>query len=216
MMDPVHFTTQLKELKNGEAELIFKATIDAGWHVYSTGLGNDGPISASFNKVKMDGAETVGKLQARGNEIKQFDKLFDMEVRYFEKAVTFVQKIKFTKPKYDIDCYVEYGACNDQSCLPPSEAAFKQSGNSPIEETADVKTEPTVQAVDTAIVETPVDTAVVDTMVVADNLWTPVVAELQSMNGESAPTENMALWLIFIEGLLGGFIALFTPCRKRK
>jgi len=210
MMDPVHFTTQLKELKNGEAELIFKATIDAGWHVYSTGLGNDGPISASFNKVKMDGAETVGKLQARGNEIKQFDKLFDMEVRYFEKAVTFVQKIKFTKPKYDIDCYVEYGACNDQSCLPPSEAAFKQSGNSPIkEETVDVKAEPIV---DTAKVEAPVDSAVVDTMVVADNLWTPVVAELQSMNGESAPTENMALWLIFIEGLLGGFIALFTPC----
>ena len=210
MMDPVHFTTQLKELKNGEAELIFKATIDAGWHVYSTGLGNDGPISASFNKVKMDGAETVGKLQARGNEIKQFDKLFDMEVRYFEKAVTFVQKIKFTKPKYDIDCYVEYGACNDQSCLPPSEVAFKQSGNSPItEETADVKAEP---AVDTAKVETPLDSTVVDTMVVADNLWTPVVAELQSMNGESASTENMALWLIFIEGLLGGFIALFTPC----
>ena len=128
MMDPVHFTTQLKDLKNGEAELIFKATIDAGWHVYSTGLGNDGPISASFNKVKMDGAETVGKLQARGNEIKQYDKLFDMEVRYFEKAVTFVQKIKFTKPKYDIDCYVEYGACNDQSCLPPSEAQLKASG----------------------------------------------------------------------------------------
>ncbi len=210
MMDPVHFTTQLKELKNGEAELIFKATIDAGWHVYSTGLGNDGPISASFNKVKMDGAETVGKLQARGNEIKQFDKLFDMEVRYFEKAVTFVQKIKFTKPKYAIDCYVEYGVCNDQSCLPPSEAAFKQSGNSPIkEETVDVKAEPIV---DTAKVEAPVDSAVVDTMVVADNLWTPVVAELQSMNGESAPTESMALWLIFIEGLLGGFIALFTPC----
>ncbi len=210
MMDPVHFTTQLKVLKNGEAELIFKATIDAGWHVYSTGLGNDGPISASFNKVKMDGAETVGKLQARGNEIKQFDKLFGMEVRYFEKAVTFVQKIKFTKPKYDIDCYVEYGACNDQSCLPPSEAVFKHSGNSPvIEEAADAKAEPTV---DTVKVEAPVDSAVVDTMVVVDNLWTPVVAELQSMNGESAPTENMALWLIFIEGLLGGFIALFTPC----
>ena len=210
MMDPVHFTTQLKELKNGEAELIFKATIDAGWHVYSTGLGNDGPISASFNKVKMDGAETVGTLQARGNEIKQFDKLFEMEVRYFEKAVTFVQKIKFTKPKYDIDCYVEYGACNDQSCLPPSEAVFKQSGNSPvIEEAADAKAEPTV---DTIKVEAPVDSVVVDTMVVADNLWAPVISELQSMNGESAPTENMALWLIFIEGLLGGFIALFTPC----
>ena len=209
MMDPVHFTTQLKELKNGEAEIIFKATIDPGWHVYSTGLGNDGPISASFNKVKMDGVETVGKLQARGNEIKQFDKLFDMEVRYFEKTVTFVQKIKFTKPKYDIDCYVEYGACNDQSCLPPSEAAFKQNGKSPIEEAPEVKEVPEV---DTAKVVTPVDSAVVDTMVVSDDLWAPVVSELQAFNGDSAPTESMALWLIFIEGLLGGFIALFTPC----
>ena len=209
MMDPVHFTTQMKDLKNGEAELVFKATIDAGWHVYSTGLGNDGPISASFHKNKMDGAEPVGKLQARGKEIKQFDKLFEMEVRYFEQAVTFVQKIKFTKPKYDIDCYIEYGACNDQACLPPSEVVFKQSGKSPIEESSELKESPDV---DTAKVEVPVDTAVVDTAVVANDLWTPVVSELQAFNGNAAPTENMALWLIFIEGLLGGFIALFTPC----
>ena len=211
MMDPVHFTTQMKDLKNGEAELVFKATIDAGWHVYSTGLGDDGPISASFHQVKMDGAQPVGKLQARGKEIKQFDKLFEMELRYFEQTVTFVQKIKFTKPKYDIDCYIEYGACNDQSCLPPSEVAFKQSGKSPIEEGAEVKETPEAD-VDTAKVEAPVDSAVVDTAAVANDLWTPVVSELQAFNGTTAPTENMALWLIFIEGLLGGFIALFTPC----
>ena len=60
------------------------------------------------------------------------DKLFEMEVRYFENTVTFVQKIRFTKPQYDIDCYVEYGACNDQSCLPPSEAVFKAKGASPV------------------------------------------------------------------------------------
>lgn len=211
MMDPVHFTTQMNDLKNGEAELVFKATIDAGWHVYSTGLGDDGPISASFHQVKMDGAQPVGKLQARGKEIKQFDKLFEMELRYFEQAVTFVQKIKFTKPKYDIDCYIEYGACNDQSCLPPSEVAFKQSGKSPIEEGVEVTETPEADA-DTAKVEAPVDSAVVDTAAVANDLWTPVVSELQAFNGTTAPTENMALWLIFIEGLLGGFIALFTPC----
>ena len=130
MADPVHFTTQLKELKGGEGEIIFSATIDNGWHVYSTGLGNDGPISATFNTVKMDGVEKVGQLQAHGKEIKQFDKLFNMELRFFEKAVTFVQKVRFTKPEYDIDCYLEYGACNDQSCLPPSEVSMKKSGKS--------------------------------------------------------------------------------------
>ena len=56
MVDPVHFTSKLKMLKDGEAEIVFSATIDNGWHVYSTDMGNDGPISASFNVVKMEGA----------------------------------------------------------------------------------------------------------------------------------------------------------------
>ena len=104
MMDPVHFKSELKELKGGEGEIIFSATIDPGWHVYSTDMGDDGPISATFNKVKMEGAETVGKLQPRGNVVKQYDKMFGMELRFFEKKATFVQKIRFTKPDYDIDC----------------------------------------------------------------------------------------------------------------
>ena len=214
--DPVHFTSQLKDLKNGEAELIFKATIDAGWHVYSTGLGNDGPISASFNAVKMDGAKPVGKLQTRGKEIKKFDKMFEMELRYFEQAVTFVQKIKFTKPKYDIDCYIEYGACNDQACLPPSEAPLKASGNASVPQ-AETQPEQQTSAADTTSITSPASQASdtiaspADTMAISD-LWSPVISELQAFNGNSAPTESMAWWLIFIEGLLGGFIALFTPC----
>ena len=215
MMDPVHFTTQLKDLKNGEAELIFKATIDAGWHVYSTGLGNDGPISASFHQTKMDGAEIVGKLQARGKEIKQFDKLFEMEVRYFESAVTFVQKIKFTKPKYDIDCYLEYGACNDQACLPPSEAQLKVVGNASQSQAESQPEQQQTSAADTAsttsMASQASDASQTDTLAIT-NLWTPVIDELQAFNGDTAPTESMAWWLIFIEGLLGGFVALFTPC----
>ena len=233
LKDPVHFTTQLKELKGNEAELVFSATIDAGWHVYSTGLGDDGPISASFNAVKMDGVETVGKLQARGNEIKQFDKLFDMELRFFEKAVTFVQKIRFTKPEYDIDCYVEYGACNDESCLPPSEAALKAKGKSPVKsEELRVKSEestaiPEAEKGDEASTEKGDEastekgdslTAVKNDSLVAERdssslpLWQPVIQELNAYNGDSPSSDNMSWWLIFLEGLLGGFIALFTPC----
>ena len=213
IMEPVHFTTQLKELKNGEAELVFKATIDAGWHVYSTGLGDDGPISASFHQVKMEGAQPVGKLQARGKELKQMDKLFGMEVRFFEHAVTFVQKIKFTKPAYDIDCYVEYGACNDQSCLPPSEMPLKASGKVAVAEAVEAaEVAETPQTQDTLKGEAPEARVAADTLVAADNLWTPVIDELQAFNGDSAPTESMAWWLIFLEGLLGGFLALFTPC----
>ena len=134
MMNPVHFSSQLKTGKGTEAEIIFHATIDKGWHVYSTDIGDNGPIEASFNVVKMEGAELVGKLTPKGKVITQMDKMFNMELKYFENEATFVQKIRFTKPEYDIDCYLEYGTCSDESCLPPSEAAFKQSGKSPIVE----------------------------------------------------------------------------------
>ena len=225
MMNPVHFTSQLKELKGGEGELVFSATIDAGWHVYSTGLGNDGPISATFNAVKMEGVETVGKLQARGNEIKQFDKLFSMELRFFEKAVTFVQKIRFTKPDYDIDCYVEYGACNDESCLPPSEASLKVKGKSPGKsEEVRVKSEEFATATpeaekdeDAPAVKDSLSAVKSDSLVAESDssslsLWQPVIQELNAYSGENPSGESMSWWLIFLEGLLGGFIALFTPC----
>lgn len=214
--DPVHFTSQLKELKGGEAELIFSATIDPGWHVYSTGLGDDGPISATFHAGKMVGAEPIGKLQARGKEIKQYDKLFEMELRYFEQAVTFVQKVRFTKSDYDIDCYLEYGACNDEACLPPTEVALKAKGKVQVEEKPVAPVEP--ESVVPTEPETPADTtvAIPDTLTVANtginDLWQPAVQELQAFNGQTSSTERMSWWVILLEGFLGGFIALFTPC----
>ena len=216
MMDPVHFTSQLKLLKEGEAELVFSATIDPGWHVYSTNLGNDGPIAASFNTVKMEGAEPVGKLQARGSEIKKYDKLFDMELRYFEKAVTFVQKIRFTKPQYDIDCYVEYGACNDEACLPPSEASLKAKGKSPVatEETKDAKVKEEVKE-NVEVVEK--DTIVaqndsVSAMATEGNdLWQPVVDELKTMGGSDNITDHSLLYILLM-GFIGGLLAVCMPC----
>lgn len=216
MMDPVHFTSQLKLLKEGEAELVFSATIDPGWHVYSTNLGNDGPISASFNTVKMEGAEPVGKLQARGSEIKKYDKLFDMELRYFEKAVTFVQKIRFTKPQYDIDCYVEYGACNDEACLPPSEASLKAKGKSPVatEETKDAKVKEEVKE-DVEVVEK--DTIVAQNDSVSamptegNDLWQPVVDELKGMGGSDNITDHSLLYILLM-GFIGGLLAVCMPC----
>ena len=187
MMDPVHFTSKLNELKGGEAELVFTATIDPGWHVYSTNLGNDGPISATFNAVKMDGVEPIGKLQARGKEIKQYDKLFEMDVRYFESAVTFVQKVRFTKPQYLIDCYIEYGACNDQACLPPSEAPLKVQGKSPVvENKADEKEESVVPEIPVVKDSIAADSLASDSISTAtSDLWQPVIEELRAMGSDN-------------------------------
>ena len=229
MVDPVHFTSQLITGKGQEAEIIFKAKIDAGWHVYSTNLGQDGPIEASFNVVKMEGAEKVGKLQARGKEIKQYDKLFEMELRYFENEATFVQKIRFTKPDYDIDCYLEYGACNDESCLPPTEVAFKAKGQSPA-----VSKEETVSKEDNNskeyrniginpdenIAESNIpkfldslDNKKVVSLENKDSLdlWAPVVDDLKAMGGSDSIADHSLLYILLM-GFIGGLLAVCMPC----
>lgn len=131
IQNPVKFSVQLKAGKTAEAELVFTGKIAAGWHVYSTNLPSDGPISATFHADKLDGVELVGKLTPRGKEIKNFDKVFEMQLRYFENNVQFVQKIRFTKPQYVLKAYLEYGACNDQSCLPPTQVEVHEQGKSP-------------------------------------------------------------------------------------
>ena len=213
MQDPIHFHSELKRISDTEAELLFQATIDAGWHVYSTGLGNNGPISATFHADRMEGAQTVGALKARGNEIKQFDKMFGMEVRYFEQAVTFVQKIRFTQPRYDISCYIEYGACSDAMCLPPSSAELKTSGKGiEVKEPAKTDTSLIAQPQPVTSEKDTVLASKKDSILANKDLWQPVVKELQAFGNKDITDTEISWWIIFFEGLLGGFLALFTPC----
>ena len=219
MADPVHFTSVLKELNGNEGEIVFTAKIDDGWHVYSTDLGQDGPIEATFNIVKMDGVETVGKLQPRGNVIKKYDSMFGMDLKYFEQTATLVQRVKFTKPQYTIDCYLEYGACNDEMCMPPSQAEFKQSGESKVAATDSHKD---IEDAKHTSEESPIlyeDSAVSTHLLYREStpshgndslLWQPVTRELQAFSDDAG--NNSSLWYIFLAGLLGGFLALLTPC----
>ena len=220
MIDPVHFTSELKTGKGAEAEIVFHATIDNGWHVYSTDIGKDGPIEATFNIVKMDGAELVGKLEPRGNVIRKMDKLFGMELKYFENEATFVQKIKFTKPQYDIDCYLEYGACSDESCLPPSEVELKKSGEVSLAVSADKK-ETTEDKKEKEEYGIQPDTAKADTVeadttkaeVFSDeaDLWAPVTEELRSL-GSGEDLAERSLWWLLLMGFLAGLAAVCMPC----
>ena len=223
IQDPVKFNSELKILAADEAEVVFTAAIDKGWHVYSTDLGDGGPISATFNVEKISGAEVVGKLKPVGKEISTFDKLFEMKVRYFENTAQFVQKLKLTGGAYQIEGYLEYGACNDENCLPPTQVPFKFSGKA-----EGAAKEAAAAAAETKAEEQPAKqeavsgTAPVAAIGGADgpteinvadkaDLWKPVISELQSL-GETTSQEDMSWIYIFITGFAGGLLALFTPC----
>ena len=223
IQDPVKFNSELKILAADEAEVVFTAAIDKGWHVYSTDLGDGGPISATFNVEKISGAEVGGKLKPVGKEISTFDKLFEMKVRYFENTAQFVQKLKLTGGAYQIEGYLEYGACNDENCLPPTQVPFKFSGKAEgaAKEAAAAAAETKAEE-QPAKQETVSGTAPVAAIGGADgpteikvadkvDLWKPVISELNSL-GETTSQEDMSWIYIFITGFAGGLLALFTPC----
>lgn len=217
MQEPIKFQTELKKISDTEAELVFNATIDAGWHLYSTDLPEDGPVSATINFDKMEGAELVGKLTPQGKVIEHFDNMFEMTLRYFEGKGTFVQKVKFTGGNYALKGYLQYGACNDENCLPPTDVEFNYTGEA--KGTASVpasKINPATQAhtEPLPIAEAPATTDAPVTNEVGNNdLWTPVIDKLTAFGqAEDSSTANQSLWVIFITGLVGGLVALFTPC----
>ena len=222
--NPVHFSSALKMGKGAEAEIVFTGKINKGWHVYSTNLGADGPIPATFHTDKMDGVELVGKLTPRGREISQYDNIFGMKLRYFENSVQFVQKIKFTKPNFKIDCYLEFGACNDEMCMPPTQVELHKSGKSPAtaeatqpspEELAKQKADSLAALAakgDTVAKDSAAPAVTADQLASLDmqKLYQPVVKELKAQ--QESTKGNRSLWYIFAMGFVGGLLALLTPC----
>ncbi|MFW5492740.1 MAG: protein-disulfide reductase DsbD family protein [Prevotella sp.] len=223
--NPVHFTSALKMGKGAEAEIVFTGKIDKGWHVYSTNLGSDGPIEATFHTDKMDGVELVGKLTHRGREISQYDNIFGMKLRYFENRVQLEQKIKFTKPNFKLDCYLEFGACNDEMCMPPTQVELHKSGKSPAtaeatqpspEELAKQKADSlaalAAQQGDTTAKDSAAPAVTADQLASLDmqKLYQPVVKELKAQ--QDSTKANRSLWYIFAMGFVGGLLALLTPC----
>lgn len=212
IQEPVKFKTELKNVSATEVEIVFTASIEQGWHVYSTNLGDGGPISATFNTDKLTGAQLDGKLRPVGKEIASFDKLFEMDVRYFEHTAQFVQKLKLTGGDYQVTGYLEYGACNDENCLPPTQVEFSFSGKAE-GTSASVQTETPAEKADMAAAPAVIGSADGPTsVVVSDNdLWSPVINELNAL-GETTSQEDMSWLYIFITGFVGGLLALFTPC----
>ncbi len=217
IQEPVKFKTELKNVSADEVEIVFSATIDNGWHVYSTELGDGGPISATFNTEKLSGASLVGKLKPVGKEVSAYDQMFEMKVRYFEHTAQFVQKLKLTGGNYQIEGFLEYGACNDENCLPPTQVPFnfsgKTAGKASVAEKTDTAATEQAQATEELVTEEAVPVDLVEKVTEGTvDLWKPVIDELKAMGETSSAQEDMSWVYIFITGFVGGLLALFTPC----
>ena len=125
----------------------------------------------------------------------------------FEKRAQFVQKLTLEGGPYEVTGYLEYGACNDENCLPPTPVEFSFKGEVAAVANATTPATPVEETPAAEVAETPAPA----NESISGDLWTPVIDKLQSFGTTEVPTD-ISLWAIFIAGFLGGFVALFTPC----
>ena len=122
ILKPVKWTTSVNKISGQEYELVIKARIDDHWHLYSQQVPEGGPIPTTFYfKDSLKTYQFIGKTQ-EGKGIESFDNVFQMNIKYFEKESVFKQKVRILNPNVKtIGGMVEFMACDDKSCLPPTE-----------------------------------------------------------------------------------------------
>lgn len=125
IIEPIKWSFELKNVSSDTKEIVAKAFIDNHWHLYAMGIPEGGPIATSFKVDKIEGANLAGNFIAKKQPYSFYDDMFQMQLAYYETEAVFVQKIKVTNPSnFYISGYVRFMACNESSCLPPTEKNF--------------------------------------------------------------------------------------------
>ncbi|MFM7016307.1 MAG: cytochrome c biogenesis protein CcdA [Bacteroidota bacterium] len=212
LVDPVKWSYRIEQ-KGQEATLIFKASVEKGWHVYSQFLPDGGPIPTLFTFTPDKNYTLVGKVtEPKGEEV--FDPNFEIKLKFFENVAEFKQKIKLNSNKaFKLKGMVESMACNDKNCTPPNAVDFEFAIAG--EETSEVMN----PATSTSTIENDSVQKLTESLpTAAANSKIPLpsgdITKLEPScdNGAVAHSEDKSYWGIFIAGMLGGFLALLTPC----
>jgi len=202
--EPVTWQTSVDKVNESEFDLIVKASIEDGWHLYSQNVPNDGPIPTSFsfknveNKFELVGSTTEGE----GHEA--FDDVFEMDIKYFESEAVFKQRIKvLTNDKITINETLEFMVCDDTNCLPPTnvDIVFEVQGKvkKDTSEAIENKDKSFLQNTNT----TPATVEKTNEKHVTNN---------KQQTSKNKNQKKKSLWTLFILSFFAGFAALLTPC----
>jgi thiol:disulfide interchange protein len=189
VLDPVQFTTSIEKISESDYYLVIKAEIEEGWHLYAQEVPEDGPIATT---IYIKGSEKTFQSLGKPSEPKghtEYDKTFEMDIKYFENTATFKQKIRLlTNDKIDINGEIEYMVCDDKQCLPPTfkDINFSLQGTAGTLATAS------------------------EILNITEEKKSEVVTTTPSNKPENS--SKRGLWTIFFIAFFSGFAALLTPC----
>ncbi len=212
LLEPVKWSYMVEQ-KGKEATLVFKASVDKGWHIYSQFIPDGGPIPTSFTFTPDNNYALVGTVtEPKGEEV--FDSNFEIKLKFFEKVAEFRQKIKLTSNKaFKLKGVVESMACNDRTCTPPNPVDFEFSITG--ESSVGVLTP---EASSTTTTEVEIASTATTAEVIPTNSKIPLpssdLSKLEPAcdNGGRSEAEDKSYWGIFLAGMIGGILALLTPC----
>lgn len=219
ILDPVKWSTSIKKISDTEYDLISKAKIDKGWHLYSQVVPEDGPLPTAFVFEENDSYKSIGKIK-EDKGVTGFDPVFEMVITYFENTATFTKRIKLTGNQgTTVKGEVEFMVCDDTNCLPPTyvdlifkiPAPGKDIVAADIPETTekhpgDIES---IMGFDNITNDTTADTTKSE---VAESGKTDSKVSSSSAIEQTKKQEERGLWTIFIVAFLFGFTALLTPC----
>ena len=192
MMNPIKWEAK-ETTKDNSVTITYKATIEDGWHLYGTDIPEGGPNATTFTYNNLVGVEPIGEIKAVSPSVTKFEEMFGIELTWFEKEAIFTQEFKINEKEWGIGVNISFMGCNDETCYmgDPTGFSFGPLANMPAKaETSEQEDAELTQAV--------------------NDLYTPVIDQLNEF-GEKTTTSDSSLWTIFILGLLGGLVALFTP-----
>lgn len=227
--DEMRWDFSLKDVGNGEIELVADVQIKQGWYLYDTRIPDGGPTPTQISFDRITGADPIDEFHAETKAKVKYDGIFQMTIGTFQNNARFVQRLKVTdKAAFMLQGDVRAQACDNSSCTPPlpndfsftaaqlpatvtvtAPATSTPATATPSETTLSFTPLTPAQAADS--LQTASSVAVPSAGIDSDLLWTPVIEELQDY-GMKGSTAGMSLFWIFISGFIGGLIALITPC----
>jgi thioredoxin-related protein len=214
--NPVSWTFSQKALPNGEAELSFIATIEPGWHMYSQFLPEGGPVVTAFKYKKNPAIQILGKV-TEPKPVEEFDKNFNMKLKYFFSKAVFTQKVKVNAAKTTLKGTIEFMSCNDSQCTPQQEQDFEFTLKGVAGTPAAVTTHASSGTAKTATTgTTPVTTPATTPQATAGkdtaNKATIQPAAPKQIDTKTDDNEKKSLWGWFFLAFGSGLLAILTPC----
>ena len=209
--EPVNWDFSKKQISENTYELTFVADIDEGWAIYSNDIYNNGvdcdveicpiPVSFEFNESKGLFNFMGEVIEEDTNKKVSQDPIFLMEVTKFEKQAVFRQTIEIISKDFKLTGYLTFMTCDDTKCLPPTDVEFSFNFGEPKED--NVTTSQSKEDISK------------NNMLLYGFLPEDIVdqeANCNSIKSTVVKDKDRSLFNIFLLGLIGGFLALLTPC----